>query len=415
MKKTPRFAIVLIACLLLATPRAGHAQCELPGQPEAAGAAAIAAQTAGVTAMTAAIIAAVESTTNIARSAIVTAMDLGWEKMRDRMGKYATDLFKAEKDMAKQLSGGETDQTRLIGSITDASLAQRAMRNIQRAEVELHRQVEAPPEACTFDISGVYLRRAGVISRAASSAGANDMVARRLGRRGTPAAKGPLADIADRVQTNKDLFCNPKANGGKPGCTGDAGPFADAHVKPSATIFGKDTLDMSDPRTLAAVNEMARNLTGYKPQQIVAEDALKTASGRGQRMVERELAAQMDAVGSIYWGIVGERVPAGSAPEVQAMRMRIGANQPSSTPSEYEIRQQVVEQLWDPNYYAQLQNSAATTQQKQIYLRAYSVMQMYKLIEKMERISNAYAIQTSNLVDRYAPAIDSRANSRSNK
>lgn len=397
-KTVAAFALMLF---LLAAPGLAMAQCELPAQPEAAATAAVTAQEGAVAAMTTGIIAGVETTTSIARAAMIAGMEVGWIALRERLAQYWKALLKAQKGQAAQQNAGQLDETRQLGSISDASTLAQAQRDVQKAELQLRRTIQPSEDGCRFDTAAPYIARAQGVSRAAASAASDSFIADATGRKGQPSAQGPAADFAARADQNSRLFCNPQGNGGNAGCTADGGEFADAHVLPSKTLFGRDTYDLSDARTLPALNELARNIVAYSPQPVRAESALRSASGREQRVGDREKLAQMDAAAAPIWNIMGERMPAGSAPEIEQMRIKIGVAQPSSTPSEYEIRKQAVEQLWDPNFYAGLQDSSPTTQQKQIYLRAYSVMQLYKLIDKMERISNIYAIQTSKLIDKY--------------
>lgn len=399
-QKLTRLLGALMVVALLAVPQTARAQCEVPGVPESAAAALTTMQVGAVTGMTAAIIAAVETSTSVARAAMSAGLEVGWLMLRDRLNQYWQDQQQALKEQTAQRSAGSLDQTRQLGSLADTGVVAAASRHIQRAEYDAARTFTTTDEGCRFDTTGPYLGRAMSVSRGVAGAAVTDMMGDMAGREGRPSARGPGADIAERARVNRDMFCDINANGGNPGCTEHAGEFADAHVLPSRTFFGNDTLDLDDPRTLPAVNELARNILGYDVANPTSESALTSATGREDRMRQRELIAQTDATAGLVWSVVAERMPAGAAPEVEQMRLRIGGSQPSAEPSEYEIRQQLVEQLWDPEYYADMQDTSTATQQKQIYLRAYSVMQMYKLLEKMERIANVYAIQTSNMVDR---------------
>lgn len=398
-------AALVALSLVIAMPRIASAQCELPAQPEVAAGATTTAQAAAVTGMTTAIVAAVEATTTIARAAIVAGMEVGWLALRDRLNQYWEDQQEALKGQAAQLNAGQLDQTRQLGSLSDAQMMNESARRIQRLEYEARREFINTDEGCRFDTTAGYLGRAMSISRTVAAGGANEIGATINNREGTPGARGPAADNAARALRARKLFCDPDNNGGAAGCLANGGAFADAHVLPSRTLLGRPTLDLTDARTIPAVNDLVRNIVGYNVPQPVSKSALETASGQQGRMAGREIAAQMDAAGGLVWGIAAERMPAGAAPEIEAMRMRLGS-QPSPTPSEYEIRKQVVEQLWTPAYYTGLQDAENATSQKQIYLRAYSVMQLYKLIEKMERISTVYAIQTANMVERAGRRFD---------
>lgn len=405
-KKGYHLVTLALAGLITLTPALARAQCEPTTAPAAASTAVISTQSAAVSAMTAAIQATVEATTSVARAAMAAGLEVGWLALRERLNQYWADQQEAMKGQGAQLTAAALDQTRQLGSAADASVTAAAARTIQQLEYEARRTYVATEEGCRFDTTGPYMGRAMSVTRGIASAGAGEMARDLDQQEGRPTAQGTAADFAKRAQRNREMFCNLEANGGQPGCTEDAGEFADAHVLPSRSLLGSDTYDLSDPRTLAAINELIRNLAGYTPANPISPRDMGTAEQKEARMSDREIRAQMDANAGMLWGIAAERMPAGAAPEIEEMRLRVGAAQPAASPSEYEIGQQVVERLWDPAYYANLQDVPAMTAQKQIYLRAYAVMQLYKLIEKTERLATAYAVQTANMVDRTAKGLD---------
>jgi hypothetical protein len=115
----------------------------------------------------------------------------------------------------------------------------------------------------------------------------------------------------------------------------------------------------------------------------------------------------MDAVNALMYSVLADRAPGpvatpddkARALEIQLMREQEGVTTASATPSAHEIRQAIVEQLWDPEYYKNLYDNPTTVGQKEIYLKAYNLMMLYDLIDRQEKISNVYAIETSNLLN----------------
>lgn len=408
-KSEMRWLGVVAVVALLALPGRAHAQCEVTGQPEAAAAAVGAAQTAAVTAATTATIAAIETTTSIARSAILTSMEAGWVIIQERLNRFYKEWHEAQKEQVSQLHAGQLDQTRQMGNINDAANTGNAARAMQTAAYNSNLRNVSTEEGCRFDTTAKHLSRATHVARAVAKGGARD-VARVMGNKaGTPAAKGRQAMQAARIENYRNIYCDPSANGGKAGCNGaaadgsggTAGSMPGAHIQPSKTLLGQETIDMSDPDMVKAINDLIFNISDIQVPDPVSPRVLATPAGKEQRLNDRELLTQMDTIASLAWSIVGERTPGEEAPEVQQMRLRMGVAGASDTPSEYELRQQVVEQLWDPAYYAGLQDGSAATVQKEIYLKAYSILQLNKLIEKMERISNIYVVQGANLIDKY--------------
>ncbi len=149
------------------------------------------------------------------------------------------------------------------------------------------------------------------------------------------------------------------------------------------------------------------NVTGYMVPEPILSTALGTAPGIEQMFLRREYMAQMAAAGSLLYSVVADRAPGQKAPEVQLMRERMGVQSTnpletpyaSPTPSVREIRQSIIEQLWDPSYYQNLYDNPSTIAQKELYLKAYSLVMLYDMISKQEKISNAYAIETAAILE----------------
>jgi hypothetical protein len=76
----------------------------------------------------------------------------------------------------------------------------------------------------------------------------------------------------------------------------------------------------------------------------------------------------------------------------------MGVGNAALNPSVREIRESVIEQLWDPEYYKDLYDNPSTVLQKELYLKAYSLVMLNDIISKQEKISNAYAIETADML-----------------
>jgi hypothetical protein len=108
----------------------------------------------------------------------------------------------------------------------------------------------------------------------------------------------------------------------------------------------------------------------------------------------------MDAVNALVFSIVAERTPGRASPEVQQLRQRMGIGDAAPNASEREIRQSIIEQLWDPAYYINLTDGSTSVAQKEVFLQAYNLMLLYRLYEKSEKIANAHAIETGNMLEK---------------
>lgn len=381
-----------------------RAQCEPPGAASAAASASASAQTAAVTALTATFVTpgtgSIDLAVGTANATITNAMNLGWTLMLARLDKFWEDWFSYMQGSIKQEHASILDQTRQMASNYDTSSINEAAKRMQTAQYEARKAYQVTDEGCRFDTTATY--QGSAMARAAGIATAISQDIRKMGgnKKGTPAANGRAGFLGSRVAKYVAKFCDPDQNAGNAGCSA-AGSKPDAHILPSKTIFGKETIDFSDADTVDAVNELVLNITGYEVPDPMPLRAISTPAGQEQMQVNREHQARMDVATSLIMEPVGERTPGASAPEIKALRQRQGVNDASDTPSEREIRQRVIEELWDPKFYLNLGGSPSTIAQKEVFLDAYNLMLVYKMVEKMEKISTAYAIQAANTLEKY--------------
>ncbi len=319
------------------------------------------------------------------------------EMMRGRLDKFWVDLQMALEGMSTQLYSSAVNVARIMSSNADAEALSKSEMTRNEQELKAKDNSTVTEEACVFDTVAKSAAVASKTTTAIAAAMSNTHAAISGNRAGSASATGRGGFIGQRFANYASKFCDPNANGGNSPCT-TAGSMPNADIMPSRTLFEKPTIDMTNDDTRTAVNELVYNLTGYIPTETIPETALESAEGKEIRQVNREYAARMDAVSGLIWGIVGERAPGPKSQEIQDLRLRAGASNPSLNPSEREVRQAIVEQLWDPKYYANLGDSVNTISQKDLYLKAYSSVLLHKMIEKTERISTVYAIETADLL-----------------
>jgi hypothetical protein len=308
------------------------------------------------------------------------------------------DWLLALKDMTAQLSGSLNDGTRHLDSLFDSSNETQNERSLQEIEHTAKKQYQTTDEGCRFDTSARYMGSAMRTGQFVSQGMTKDLNTVGNNLKTTPGGKGSATLRQDRWQVYQSTFCDAVSNDGAPGCT-SAGTRPNADIQPSKTLFGKETIDMANVDDRHAVQALNYNITGFDIPDPMQPQVLTTPNGKEQRLRNRHYLAQMDAVESLVTSLVGERTPGPASPEIKALRIKLGVTDASDTPSEREIRQSVVEQLWDPNYWVDLGDAPSTTQQKEVYLQAYNLMMLYKVIEKTEKIANAYAIETANMLE----------------
>jgi len=318
--------------------------------------------------------------------------------------------FYGLRDMTKQLASSELDETRQLGSALDANNVSNAALIIQMEQADAKKRYQPTDQACVFDTVARYMSQSSVLKNAISTGYSLDFSMIGNNQVGFPAQYGPASLHNVRWNMYQTRFCDMTSNNGYAGCVALT-PATNEHIMPSLTLFARETIDMTNINTRDAVTELIYNITGYVAPNTIMSSALNLLSSHAlkQRQTNREYITQMDAVGALVYSVVADRVPgrtvpgiAGEAPEIRDMRMKMGIAfvDSSLTPSAREIRQAIVEQLWDPGYYKELYDSPSTITQKEVYLKAYSLVMLYDVIAKQEKISNVYALETANMLEK---------------
>ncbi|MEZ0225637.1 MAG: hypothetical protein ACAH83_13860 [Alphaproteobacteria bacterium] len=401
----------LIGLIFVSSQRPAHSQgCEDPFSMAAGVAGAIAAQ---VSALMAAFLASqacpgacgtlpnlygisIEAT----QAFLIRALDLMEDTILNKLRQFWDRWLFALKDMTAQLSGSLNDGTRHLDSLFDSSNETENARMLQEVEFNAKKQYQTTDQGCRFDTSARYMNSAMRTGTFVSQGLTKDLNIEANNAAGSPGAAGQASVDNSRWGIYQSTFCDAVSNGGYPGCAA-AGPRPNGDTQPSKTLFGKETIDMTNADDRRAVEALTYNITGFEVPDPFALNVLLSPQGKEQRARNREYMAQMDAVTSLVTSLVGERTPGPASPEIQQLRNKMGITDASANPSEREIRQSVIEQLWDPNYWVDLGDSPATIKQKELYLQAYNVLMLYKIIEKTEKISNAYAIETANMLNKW--------------
>ena len=397
---------------LLMAPVPGFAQCEPPGVAGAAAGAVTGEQAADVTAMVDSLESSYSEDTDTATETLMDSLDEMETSILDKLDEFWNNWQTQMKLMTKQMNASVVDSSRQFASNYDASDLTGAATNIQMTEYEAKKRYQPTDEACRFDTTAVSAAYAEGVTNAVTEGYALDFNAvgntTDLASAGSPTGMSAGAATAvgeadlkkQRWKIYQQKFCDGQANNGAAGCAASGNnPKANMHVLPSKTVFGKETIDLSDADTRDAVTQLMFNITGYQVPELISTKALKSAAGLQQRQEDREYIAQMDAVGALAYSVVADRAPGQAAPGIFASRIARGVWNASPKPSKREIRESIVEQLWDPSYYLHLYDFPGTIKQKELYLKAYSLTLLYDMIEKQEKISNVYAIETANLLE----------------
>lgn len=412
-------------------PSSGGAGCEPPG----AAAAAAANVQSLTTARIAKMVLALEGVFNWSmdetrlewgeamdrvRSAILGRLNLWWRQMSVALKNMTQQISASSVNQVGQLAGGidfpdPLPLTDKLSSIQDANNSIDAAFEMAKTQINAKLSYQPTVPACRFDTAAVSMSAGRAISDALTVGFAKDFSMVGTNDINSPYGAGNAAVQAKRWAIYQKKFCDMFADAGMAGCNTVIGT-ANLDILPSKTIFEKETIDIDrdndpikrtdglwDADTHDAVIQLLFNITGYNTPDPTLVGALPSAQGRQQRQSNREYLAQMDAMGALAYSVVAERAPGVPAPDIKAQRMRMGVMDASDRPSIREVRQSVVEQLWDPVYYKELYDNPGTVAQKELYLKAYSLVMLYDMISKQEKISNVYAIETANMLKQGAP------------
>jgi hypothetical protein len=348
--------------------------------------------------------------------------------MRFRLDKFWNDFFGAMRGFSQQMYASSVNNARLLASIDD--VGGMSANAVLHADVEINakKQHQVSNQSCQFDTTAQSMRYARATSVAAGVGMAQEFNDVTHNTKGTPGAAGPHDYHKYRFQLYLNKFCDVTSNGGQSPCAvlqqerqgpplpgmslitpaQAAAPVAlpkeNASVAIGDTLFGNDTIDGTDSDMVTALHEMTCNLIDCTAPSPIAKAVLDTAQGDEQLQRNREYSTQIDALTALVSDVIGDRMPAAdpnnpsAGQNIQDVRTKQGVPNPSETPSMHEVLMSVINQLNDPNYYADLGDAGGTIGQKEVYLKAYNNMLLFRLIEKQEKLAGAYAIQTANML-----------------
>lgn len=387
-------AVLLVCGMLVVGSTRAEAQCEAAVTiPAATGVAT--ANAGAIEAATIALMATYTLEITAVQATLISLMELMEQAILDRMNQFWEDWEEALQGMTAQIHAGINDQTRQMSSMFDTSNLTDMARTIQRAEDRAKKQFTPSEQGCRFDTTAVYRAQARRTTAHYQNLMVKEIVDVGTNKAGSLGSTGTGELLATRWQRYESAFCDPDSNSGNAACTG-AMPDRNANITPSRTIFAQETIDVSNPNNYLAVNEIMYNITGFEPPPPV--DSLDHSQGKEARQRARNYLAQMDVATALVTSVVAERMPGEEAPAIAAIRSSVGVPMPSERPSEREIRQATIEQFFDPNYYINLIDNPSVVAREETFLYAYNLMLLYKLIEKTEKIANAYAVQTANII-----------------
>lgn len=393
----------LAFCLAMPTP--ALAVCEywwnLSSDVATVTAQQTAAATASSTQINTAVTAGINATTT-SLEAEISAMD---DNVRQTMADWWERYREAMQQQAAQINAARIDQMRQMGSVLDSQMQTATQTEIQRQENKIARSYQISSDlSCVTDTLGKAFGSSANSSRALSNAYSRDYGRMWMNSAGTPTANGPAAAVKSYFSDYCE-YVSGDFNDGVTGCpTPQTDPrYIDADIAVGDVIFKDYTIKMEDPKIMKAANVITRNIAGIKSSDVINQKMLTTAAGEEGILRQRSIAAQANVAQSLITTIIAERSPsAAPAPQIQALRIASGidASRTHDNPSEREIRQAMIDQLRSPTYYQEMAGGEEEILRHETELRMFNLLQMYRLMERMERMALLSASQFGAKLDR---------------
>jgi len=240
------------------------------------------------------------------------------------------NLRPAMQAMTDQLGVAELDGSRMTGAMNDALDMNRTLQEVAQQEVETHREMRPSETLCVGANTVGGMTDAATMTAAYNEAAPLEFVPRGTNAVGTPAAKGAIADQAQRWTEYTAKYCDPNTNAGNSGCTA-AGTLVNRDLDVTGEIFDKDTIYMNDPDvamggtgTKTVVDDMIKNIAEPIVSEPIPPEVVDTVQGKKALMDLQSIRARRQTVFDVMYHVVSRRVPSSAASQlaqiIQPMR-----------------------------------------------------------------------------------------------
>jgi|GEM_PF-1682824 hypothetical protein len=405
-KKVRKFGLLAILCVMVVTTglylssaKKSYALCETRLQVSSQQAASVSAEAAAINSFVATMQAYVSALLPVELLDMLNKINSFSDGQRNTLSDLWDGWKENYEDMTAQLNTAMIDQSRVLNSADDAANQVEFQRETQVDEVNAWKENTPSEDSCVFDSTLPSAGRAAKITRAAGNAVSNETSGRFMNDSGVD-SNSPAAATQSDWNNYETLFCNASANNGQAGCTAD-GSRVDADINITHTLYGKDTLDVTNAEDALVLKAAMNNLMGRPQASVLPPDSFQSTDGRAAMLQKRSMAAQLNVSSSIIADSVAERLPLGvTMTELQDMRTAQGIPliETSDEPSKYEIRQGYLEYINSPNFFKRLGDNSATLAQKDVHMKALKLITLNDLIAQTERLTTLFAVELGNKV-----------------
>lgn len=329
-----------------------------------------------------------EDLSNTASLEVVTRMEEFETNILDWLNDWWTSRYlPAMKDMTKQWSSAQVEQTEHFGALMDSAIQNETKLAENEKQVEAFRRYAPSETACDVDsLMASGTTKAQKLSAALSRSFAKDASRVALNFLGKPSANGAAAQRKADYDEYITYFCDPAR--GDQGCT-TAGSMAGMNVDIPALLFSnKQSIDMSSPDARRMAEGALRTLLHPEAPDAVPIGAVSTAAGQEALLMRRARAARVNTAYHAVGQLLGQHAE-GSGVDSQTVRTASGINsaQASVNASYAELKQAMgKERFLNPEYIARLVQTPEQLVREQGAIKAIQLQSMndnYKRLEEM--------------------------------
>lgn len=330
----------------------------------------------------------------------VTNNQVGWW---DTFWYY--NLRPAMMDETDQLVTADQDQNMQLGKYQSAGDMTRTNRTLQIEEVQSHRELRPGENICQAATVSGGMTRAYTFRRAYGAAAPAERGRRGRNAKGTPSAQGPGADQKDRWNNYVAKYCDPTENAGAAGCSGTGGSQKGRDVDVAGEVFSKDTIDLKDPATKQAIDDLITNIAEPTVAEPIPDSALASNSSQAHEALlsAQSYHSKRQVVYDALYSVVARRAPgAGTKEFIGPMREAAGVATTaiSDNPSHNEIMQvMMAERFRTGNYSADQVDEPDNNAREMVVQQAFQAMQLSDELDLLDKFGLVLAADISDNVD----------------
>ncbi len=415
MLKIKKIICVTLICLSLLFVKPQPAQAQVCDTVIALGVAAAAfgtAQSAAVAAFEAAFQLAVQIAYDLYTTTIIDVVidDTLNEAWRDHLGDEIWSKDDHGWHDALQFTMAQqhiaiAQQTLARGTFADARQSMETEYVQAGLEADLRDEMTPSGAVCVANTMAPTYSVNIMVSEAVQKAQENDMTSIFLNKEDSISAAGRSSYNQERWENFTTIFCNHDENNAEMPCDAalpNPNPYADHDISVSDTLYGYETYDLSVPENVAALQALTRNLTAVTPNSLYDAAAYTSVRGREEVLLRRQTAARDNAVQAALASVWADRVPYELDTNTHIRDARNASKASgilSDTPSKYEIRQAMVEQVLSPEFHVETGDNIATVKRRDVILQAQQLMMLNDLIEKTEKMAVLFSVQLAAELD----------------